>query len=91
MEEQRIVLQKKDNIASVTLNRPEKLNAMTLRMLQDLADALASADQDNETRVVVITGAGRAFCTGTDIAESLEARRNSQTSRSRKQYLNHTR
>ncbi len=54
------------NIVTITLNRPEKLNAYTPQMRQDLADALAQAEDDNEVRAVILTGAGRAFCAGAD-------------------------
>jgi 2-(1,2-epoxy-1,2-dihydrophenyl)acetyl-CoA isomerase len=54
-------------IATVTLNRPEKLNAFAGHMRRDLAEALEHAGADPAVRVVVITGAGRAFCTGADV------------------------
>jgi len=56
-----------DGVALVTLNRPEKLNAMTARMGAELADAMAEADADDTVRAVVMTGAGRAFCAGADL------------------------
>ncbi|MFC1864587.1 enoyl-CoA hydratase/isomerase family protein [Chloroflexota bacterium] len=71
MEYQTIILEKKDNIATVTLNRPEKLNAVNPRMYDELEDVLGLVDQDNEIRVVVLTGAGRAFCAGADVRETL--------------------
>src|SRR4026209_1842972 len=57
-----------DGIATITLNRPEKLNAFIGHMRRDLAEALEHAGSDRNTRVVIITGAGRAFCAGGDIA-----------------------
>ena len=57
-----------DGIATITLNRPDKLNAFVGHMRRDLAEALEHAGSDRNTRVVVITGAGRAFCAGGDIA-----------------------
>jgi len=54
-------------VATITLNRPEKLNALIGTMREDLLDALRSAENDPDTRVVVITGAGRAFCAGGDV------------------------
>ncbi len=69
MEYQTIILEKKNAIATVTLNRPGRLNALNDQLADELSDAFASADRDEETRVVVITGAGRAFCSGVDLKE----------------------
>ncbi|TAJ67937.1 MAG: enoyl-CoA hydratase [Phenylobacterium sp.] len=55
-------------ILTVTLNRPEKLNAYTAVMGAELADAFHCADRDDAVRVVVVTGAGRGFCAGADIS-----------------------
>ena len=57
-----------DCITTITLNRPDKLNAFIGHMRRDLAEALEHAGSDRGTRVVIITGAGRAFCAGGDIA-----------------------
>src|SRR5688572_23094190 len=57
-----------DGIVTITLNRPERLNAFIGHMRRDLAEALEHAASDRSARVVVITGAGRAFCAGGDIA-----------------------
>jgi 2-(1,2-epoxy-1,2-dihydrophenyl)acetyl-CoA isomerase len=54
-------------IATITLNRPEKLNAFAGHMRRDLAEALERAASDKAVRVVVITGAGRGFCAGADV------------------------
>ncbi|MDT7688518.1 MAG: 2-(1,2-epoxy,2-dihydrophenyl)acetyl-CoA isomerase [Acidobacteriota bacterium] len=54
-------------IATITLNRPEKLNAFAGHMRRDLAESLEHAGSDPEVRVVVLTGAGRAFSTGADV------------------------
>ena len=54
-------------IVTITLNRPEKLNALAGHMRRDLAEALEHASSDPSARVVVITGAGRAFCAGADV------------------------
>jgi 2-(1,2-epoxy-1,2-dihydrophenyl)acetyl-CoA isomerase len=55
-------------IATITLNRPEKLNALVGHMRRDLAEALEHAGSDRSVRVVVLTGAGRAFCAGGDVS-----------------------
>ncbi|MFC1864280.1 enoyl-CoA hydratase/isomerase family protein [Chloroflexota bacterium] len=75
MEYQTIMLEKKNNIATITLNRPDRLNALTNQMADELSDAFTSADRDDETRVVIITGAGRAFCSGADLKEQGGGRR----------------
>ena len=71
MNYQTIILEKKEGIATITLNRPEKLNAQTPLMYQELSDAYRIVDEDEETRVLVITGAGRAFSAGADVSETL--------------------
>jgi len=63
-----------DGVALVTIDRPDKLNALTLKMYDDLADAFARARDDEAVGVVVLTGAGgRAFCVGADLHESIPA------------------
>ena len=57
-----------DGILTLTLHRPEKLNAFTTRMMHDLLDAFERADADDAVRVVIVTGAGRAFCAGADLS-----------------------
>ena len=59
-------------ITTITLNRPEKLNALAGHMRRDLAEALETAGSDRGVRVVIITGAGRAFCAGGDVAAMAE-------------------
>jgi 2-(1,2-epoxy-1,2-dihydrophenyl)acetyl-CoA isomerase len=55
------------NITRITLNRPDRLNALNDQMQVEIADAVVRADADPDTRVVIITGAGRAFCAGGDM------------------------
>jgi enoyl-CoA hydratase/carnithine racemase len=64
---EQILYEVDDGVAVVTLNRPEKLNAMTALMGAEMADAMAEADADDAVRAVVMTGAGRAFCSGADL------------------------
>ena len=54
--------------ATVTLNRPEKMNAMTVTMRKALIEVFGEADRDDDVRVVVVTGAGKAFCAGADLS-----------------------
>jgi enoyl-CoA hydratase/carnithine racemase len=56
-----------DRIATITLDRPDRLNAFTLRMQQELCAALDEVDADPDVRVVVVTGRGRGFCAGADL------------------------
>jgi enoyl-CoA hydratase/carnithine racemase len=67
MNYQTIVLERKDFISTITLNRPDRLNALNDQMADELNDVALSIDGDDEVRVVVITGAGRAFCAGADL------------------------
>jgi enoyl-CoA hydratase/carnithine racemase len=60
-------------IATVTLNRPERLNAVSLSLYRSLSQTLAELNQDPEIRAVVLTGAGRAFCVGADLKAHDEA------------------
>ncbi|TET45091.1 MAG: enoyl-CoA hydratase, partial [Dehalococcoidia bacterium] len=69
MKYETVILEKRENIATITLNRPEKLNALNDKMAEELVDVFGVADKDDEIRVVVITGAGRAFSAGADIQE----------------------
>jgi enoyl-CoA hydratase len=54
-------------VSVLTLNRPDQLNAMNAELIQDLHDALTAVDLDSDCRVVILTGAGRAFCAGLDL------------------------
>jgi len=66
-------------VATVTLDRPDKLNAFYGTMREELLAALLAAEQDNATRVVVVTGAGRAFCAGGDLEFMSELQRTGDT------------
>jgi enoyl-CoA hydratase/carnithine racemase len=68
MEFEQIRAEIDDRVLTITLNRPERLNAWTPTMGRELIEAFDRADADDEVRVVVITGAGRAYCAGADLA-----------------------
>jgi enoyl-CoA hydratase/carnithine racemase len=77
MSYEHVLLAREDGIGTLTLNRPEKLNAFAGRMRDEIAEALEELDQDEAVRVIVVTGAGRGFCAGADIgymAELVERR-----------------
>src|SRR5438477_12748353 len=67
MSDELITVAEDDRIVTITLNRPERLNALVGHMRRDLAEALEEAGSDPDVRVVLITGAGRAFCAGGDV------------------------
>jgi len=57
------------NVATITLNRPDRLNAISGPMLESLSQALRDADRNRDVRVIIITGAGRGFCAGLDLKD----------------------
>ena len=63
-----------DHIAVVTLNRPDRLNAISVAMLQAMTEALHDVERDANVRVVILTGAGRGFCSGLDLKEAAEGK-----------------
>src|SRR3954449_7874979 len=65
---QEILAERADGVLTITLNRPERLNAFTETMRRELIAAFDLADADGDVRVVVVTGAGRGFCAGADLA-----------------------
>ena len=69
-----VLLERSAGVATVTLNRPQKLNAMSVAMVSQLAAAFAQVASDSDLRCVLLKGAGRAFCPGADIGEFGQAR-----------------
>jgi enoyl-CoA hydratase/carnithine racemase len=67
MERDQIIEELEDGVLTITLNRPDRLNAWTETMAEQLISAFDRADADDDVRVVIITGAGRAFCAGADL------------------------
>ena len=64
-----VTTERKDRVLTITLNRPDKLNAFNLEMMNALIAAFDLADGDDNVRAVVVTGAGRAFCAGADLSQ----------------------
>jgi len=73
MSYQYILVERQGDIGIVTLNRPERMNAMTYEMSQEYNDAVAELNDDPSIGAIVITGAGRAFCAGVDISRFEDA------------------
>jgi len=69
MEFETIRYEVEDRIATITFDRPDKLNAVSPRMVQELRQAYAAAESDEAVWIVIVTGAGRAFCAGADVGE----------------------
>lgn len=72
MNYENVIFEKKNGIAKITLNRPEKANAMNRDMILEIGGALKDVETDDTIRVVVITGSGRAFCAGIDLKSAKE-------------------
>jgi enoyl-CoA hydratase/carnithine racemase len=72
VEREQIIEDLEDGILTITLNRPDRLNAWTETMAQELISAFDRADADDDVRVVIVTGAGRAFCAGADLEKGGE-------------------
>ena len=62
-----------DAVATITLSRPEKLNAFTVGMMDELLDVFDRVDRDDDVRAVIVTGDGRAFCAGADLSDGTDA------------------
>lgn len=62
-----MIVEKEEGILTVTLNRPDRLNAFTVGMMHDWFSVLDSADEDDDVRAIIVTGAGRGFCAGADL------------------------
>jgi enoyl-CoA hydratase/carnithine racemase len=65
-----LLYEKRGHVATLTLNRPERMNAISMEMLLALGQALEDADDDAEIRVILITGRGRGFCSGLDLKDA---------------------
>jgi 2-(1,2-epoxy-1,2-dihydrophenyl)acetyl-CoA isomerase len=74
MKTDELVYEVKDKIATITLNRPDKMNAFTGPMIDAWAGSLQEAQRDPDVNVVIVTGSGKAFCSGGDVARMGDGR-----------------
>jgi enoyl-CoA hydratase/carnithine racemase len=74
LDYEQILVERRDEVALLTLNRPDRLNAWTPRMSVELVDAIECANHDREVGAIVVTGAGRGFCAGADMADTFQSR-----------------
>ena len=65
-----LLVEQHDRIAVITLNRPERLNAISREMLGELSAKMVEANKDSDIRCIILTGAGRGFCSGLDLIET---------------------
>ena len=72
MDYEQITYEVADNIATITMNRPDQLNAFTGRMMNEMIDAFDRSDADDDIRAVIVTGAGRGFCAGADLEKGAD-------------------
>jgi len=82
-----IILEIDDGVATLTLNRPNKLNALNPSLLQESAKVIRELNDDDEVKVLIITGAGRAFCSGNDLSAPIGGTDPSQPGIGRRQRL----
>ncbi|MCS7294094.1 MAG: enoyl-CoA hydratase-related protein [Dehalococcoidia bacterium] len=90
VEYRSILYDVQDGVAVITLNKPERLNAFDDEMLAEWHDAIVRSDRDRDVKVIVVTGAGRGFCSGMNVAAEAEGRgvlRSQQTIAERRQSL----
>ncbi len=69
-----VILRKEEHIATITLNRPDEQNTLNDKLLRELMEALSDVAEDDDTRVLIITGAGKYFCAGGDVREFVGAK-----------------
>jgi enoyl-CoA hydratase/carnithine racemase len=82
MDFEQITTEVADSVLTITLNRPERLNAWTAQMGHELREAFDRADADEEVRAIIVTGAGRGFCAGADLTaggETFDSRKREST------------
>jgi enoyl-CoA hydratase/carnithine racemase len=64
-----IICEKEDHVVTITLNRPEAMNALTMHTYAEMEQALTEANEDRDVRAIIITGAGKGFCSGDDVKQ----------------------
>ncbi len=69
MDFSQILYDKSDGVATITINRPSRLNAFTWTMHREMREVAMDADQDDSIGAIVVTGAGRSFCAGLDVED----------------------
>ena len=69
-----VLLERSGHVATLTLNRPERMNAITGKMLDELSSSLLECERADDVRVIVLTGAGRGFCAGLDLKDATSGR-----------------
>lgn len=74
MDSKEILMEKEGGVAIITLNRPERFNSMTTAMYQELPLMLEQLRRDDDIKVVILTGSGKAFCAGSDVSDRLGKR-----------------
>lgn len=70
-EQDPVLYEVADHVATITLNRPHRRNAISVKMLQQLGEVLTEADDSRDVRAIVLTGAGKGFCSGLDIKDAM--------------------
>ena len=84
-----VIVEKEDGLTWVTLNRPDKRNAMSPELDQEMLDVVLSLEGDPETRVLILTGAGEAWCAGMDLKLYFRELENKPTERIRAEWVTH--
>ena len=72
MDYKTVILERKDGVAVLTLNRPDVMNSVNMEMRSEIAGILDALEVDPAVRLLIVTGAGRAFCSGADIREAVQ-------------------
>ena len=72
MSEHPVLFSASDGLATITLNRPETLNAMNGDLMQGITDSIRTVERDQSIRAVVLTGTGRGFCAGADLSAAAD-------------------